>query len=110
MKEFITDEEVEKAIHYLAESAKPFAEWKARMKYLDHNRKAVKAAESLRQKGKSMTENNTRAEASEVYKQALMDYKEAVEEFTLIEAYRFAAETKIATWRTISSSLRRGNI
>lgn len=110
MKEFITDEDVEKAIQYLAKSAKPYSEWKARMKYLELHRKSVRAIESLNQTGKSMAENNTKAEASEAYANILNEYAEAVEEFTLLDAYRNAAETKIEAWRTISSSNRRGNI
>ena len=110
MINFISDEDCQKAIDYLAKSAKPYSEWKSRVKFLEHHRKSVRAVESLNQTGKSMAENNAKAEASEAYNNILIEYEEAVAEFTLLEAYRKAAETKIEVWRTISSSNRRGNI
>ena len=110
MNEFISDKDVESALEYLATSAKPYAEWKSRMKWFEHKRKAVKSTVSLRQKGKSQSENSTRAEASPDYAQVLDEYKESVYEFTLIESYRKAAELKIELYRTISASNRRGNI
>ena len=110
MKEFITEEEVEKALNYLSSSAKDYAKWKSRMKYLELHRKSIRAAEILSAKGNTISENTQKGEASEAYKKALMDYEDAVYEFTLIDAYRNAAETKIEAWRTISSSNRRGHL
>lgn len=110
MKEFITEDEVEKAVHYLAKSAENFAKWKGRMKFLELHRKSIRAAETLNANGNSMTENKERGEASKAYKDILIEYHEAVYEYELINAYRNAAEAKIEAWRTISSSNRRGNI
>jgi len=110
MKEFITEEEVERAINYLAASSEDFAKWKGRMKFLELHRKSVRAAETLHASGKSMAENKERGEASTAYKNILIEYHEAVYEFELINAYRNAAEAKIEAWRTISSSNRRGHV
>lgn len=110
MKEFITEDEVEKALHYLSSSAKDYARWKARMKHLELHRKSVRAAEILNAKGNTISENTQKGEASEAYKNILMEYEDAVYEFTLIDAYRKAAEAKIEAWRTISSSNRRGHV
>lgn len=110
MREFISEDEVEKAIRYLAKSAEDYAKWKARMKYLENHRKSVRAAEILRATGKTIAENTQRGEASTAYQEALKEYEEAVYEFTLIDAYRNAAEAKIEAWRTISSSNRRGHV
>jgi hypothetical protein len=110
MKQFITDDETEVAVHYLSGSAEKHARAKARMKYLEKHVKSVLAVETMKQKGKSMTENKTRAEASEAYQAILADYEIAVYEFTLVDDKRFAAESAIEAWRTISSSNRRGNI
>lgn len=106
----ITDEEAQKCVDYLVKSAKDYALWKSRMVYLDKNRKTVRAVAILRATGKTISENTIRGEASEEYKDCLIEYREAVEEFTLIDAYRKAAETKIDLWRSINASLRRGNI
>ena len=110
MKQFITDEDAEKAIDYLATSAKPYADWKSRMKYLELHRKSVRAIEALKQTGKSMAENNTKAEASGAYCDAVKEFEEACYEYELINAYRNAAETRIDMWRTITSANKRGNI
>jgi len=110
LKEFITDEEVEKAVHYLVESAKDYAKWKARMRFLEVHRKSIRAAEILRATGKTIAENTQRGEASTAYKNILTEYHEAVYEYELINAYRNAAEIKVELWRSINASLRRGNI
>ena len=110
MREFITDVMVEKALDYLRDSAEDYAKWKARMKYLESHRKSVRAAEVLRATGKTISENSHRGEASEAYKSIVKEYEEAVYEFTLIDAMRNAAETKIDVWRSISSANKRGNI
>lgn len=106
----ITDDEAQKAVDYLVNSAKDYAMWKSRMKYLESHRKSVRAAEVLRATGKTMAENTQRGEASTAYKEILKEYEEAVYEYELINAYRSAAETKIELYRTMSASLRRGNI
>jgi len=110
MNQFITDEEVEKALNYLRDTAENYAKWKARMKYLESHRKSVRSAEVLRATGKTISENTHRGEASEAYKEILIEYEESVYEYTLLDAMRHAAEAKIEAWRTISASMRRGNI
>ncbi len=110
MDNFISNEDVEKALEYLAHSAKPHAEWKSRMKWLEHKRKSVKSTVSLRQKGKSQAENSTKAEASPEYNQVLDEYKESVMEFTLIDSYRKAAELKIEIWRSLNANNRKGHL
>lgn len=110
MREIITDDDVEKAILYLANSAKDYAETKALMKHLEVYRKSIRASEVLKATGKTMTENNTRGEASEAYKEILSRYKDSVAAFTLIDAYRNVAELKVEVFRTQEASKRRGNI
>lgn len=106
----ITDEEAQRAIDYLVNSSENYAKWKSRMKFLEVHRKSVRAAEILRATGKTIAENTQRGEASTAYKEILIEYEEAVYEFTLIDSYRNAAETKIDLYRTMSASTRRGNI
>lgn len=110
MNQFITDQEIEKALNYLRDTAENYAKWKARMKYLESHRKSVRSAEVLNATGKTISENAHRGEASEAYKGVLIEYEEAVYEYTLLDARRHAAEAKIEAWRTISASMRRGNI
>ena len=110
MKDFLSEQEIERAVRYLATSAEEYALAKADMKYLEHKRKSVQAVVALRMTGKSNTENKTRAEASEEYQNLLTEYKDAVRAFTLIDAKRAAAEIWVETWRTQEASKRRGNI
>lgn len=110
MKEIISDEKVEEALNYLAKSAKQYADEKAHMKWLEHYRKSVRAQEVLRATGKTISENNTRGEASAAYQNALAEYKEAVAAFTLTEAYRKAAELTVELFKTQEASNRRGNV
>ena len=110
MREIITEDEVEKALNYLSSSAKDYAKWKSRMKFLELHRKSIRAAEILNAKGNTISENTQKGEASKAYKSILIEYHEAVYEFTLIDAYRNAAESKISAWQTISSSNRRGHV
>jgi len=110
MKEFIDDDQVEAAVNSLSESAERHARAKGRMKYWEKRIKSILAIEALKQKGKSMTENKTRAEASEAYEAALNEYEESVYAYTLVDDKRSAAEATIEIWRTISSSNRRGHL
>jgi leucyl aminopeptidase (aminopeptidase T) len=110
VKQFITDEETEVAVHYLASSAEKHARAKAKMKYLEKHVKSVLAIESLKKAGKSNAANKTLAEASKAYQDILAEYEIAVYEFTLVDDKRFAAESTIEAWKVISYSLRRGNI
>ncbi len=105
----IKDSEVEDSINYLRVSIDEYAKWKSRMKFLEKYHKSVLAAESLKGHGK-ISENKLRAEASVPYKEILEEYEQSVLEFTVIDARRAAAETRIELYRTMSASLRRGNI
>ena len=110
MNNFISDEDIEKAVLYLTESAKPYAEWKANMKWLEQKRKTVRSTVALKQNAKSNTESLTRAEASTEYSDILGEYKDSVYHFALIESYRKAAELKIEIWRSLNANNRKGNI
>lgn len=110
MNEFISEAQVEAALNFLRDTSEDYAKWKSRAKYLALHRKSVRAAESLKQKGKSMVENNTRAEASQAYSDICKEYEEAEYEFTLLDAQRNAANAKISSWQTISASNRKGHL
>lgn len=110
MIEFITEAEVEKALNFLRDTAEDYAKWKSRMKYLELHRKSVRAAEFFKGKGSSAVVNKEHAENSTAYREILKEYEEAVYEFTVLDALRSAAETKISTWQTIQASNRKGHI
>ena len=111
MKQFITDEEVEKALNYLRDTAVDYAKWKSRARYLDKHRKSVRAAEFLAvEKSETVGYKEAKAENSQAYKDILIEYEEAEREFTLLDSRRNAAAVKIDAWRTIAATNRQGNI
>lgn len=110
MKEFITEEQIEKALDFLRDSAHDFAEWRSRMKYLEQHRKSIKAAGFLEYTDGTVAEREAKAYDADQYREVCKEYEEAVYEYTLLEAQRAAAEAKIDMFRTISASNRKGNI
>jgi len=110
MNDFLNDKEVERAIRYLASSAEDYSIARARMKHLEHHRKSVRASEFLRASGSSAAERAEMAEASTAYNEVVSDYKDAVAEFTLIDAKRHAADTWVDVWKVQEYAKRRGNI
>ena len=110
MKDFLSEQEIERAVRYLATSAEEYALAKSNMKYLDDKKKTTLAVVTMRMTGKSNAENKTRAEASEEFRKVVDESRDAVRAFTLIDAKRDAAETWVDTWRTQESSKRRGHV
>jgi len=110
MSNFVTDDQTQLALDYLRDSAEPFAEWKANMKWLEHRRKVVRAVAVLEQKAGSHAANLAIADASIEYSDVLGEYKDAVYHFTLIESRRKAAELKIEVWRSLNANNRKGNL
>lgn len=106
----ITDESIEQALNFLRDSAKPMADWKSRMKFLEQKRKTKKATAFLESEGANIAERESRAYTEADYLQCLEDYKEAVYEYEVLENQRRAAELRVEVWRTLAANQRRGNI
>ena len=102
----ISDDQVEAALDYLRDSAKPAAVAKAQAKTLEKYLGVVEAQQKALQRGLSNAAAQDAARASPEYKQALDGWEEAVRrdgEFTML---REAASSRIEAWRTMSSNLR----
>jgi len=110
MREFITTEQVEKALNYLRDTAEDFAKWKSRARFLELHRKSVRAAYAIGLTDGAMNLREAKAEASDEYAKVVEELEEALREFTLLEAERNAAQTKIDAWQTMEASNRRGHI
>jgi len=110
MIEFISEAQVEAALNFLRDTADDYAKWKSRARFLVLHRKSVRAAAALSSGAKSMTEAKERGEASPEYAAVLAEYEQAEYEFTLLDAKRNAAETKVSAWQTIQASNRKGHI
>jgi len=106
----VTDESIEAALNFLRDSSKPLADWKSRAKYLEQERKSLKAAAFLEAEGGTVMERESKAYIDSAYHACLDRYKEAIYEFEILENQRKAAEQRIEVWRTLAANQRRGNI
>lgn len=106
----ISNENMEKALQYLAESEQEWSELKA-SKDLESKRLEIILASGIidsnsdTQAGKKVDSLN-----SEEYKETVEMYQQLLESFYFIDAKRKRAEITIDTWRTIEASRRRGTI
>ena len=104
----ITNEQMEKALSYLAESEEEWANLKA-SKDLESKRLEITLASGIidsnnsTQAGKKVDSLNSQA-----YKDVIEDMQTMLEAFYLIDAKRKRAEILIDTWRTLEASRRRG--
>ena len=103
----ISDERVEKAMTYLAETDEPAAIAKAKAKALEQYGKTVKAFGFLDARG-TVAEREARALTSKQYEKYLVDYENAV-----MEAERYAnkraSEAGIReVWRSLQANRRQG--
>lgn len=105
----ISQDEVEKALDYLATSAKGYAEAKGRRVWLEERRKIVKAAAFSQAEG-TAGERESTAYTSGDYKQCVDDLRDAVVAEETARAWRVAAEAKIEVWRSLESSRRAANV
>ena len=106
----ISQESMEKALNYLAESEEQWSELKA-SKDLESKRLEITLASGIidsnsdTQAGKKVDSLN-----SVEYKDTVEQYQQLLEAFYLIDAKRKRAEITIDTWRSIEASRRRGTV
>lgn len=106
----VNDESIERALNYLRDSSKLYADAKARMKFLEQKRKSLKAAAFIEAQGGNVAERESKAYMDTDYLACLDQYKQAVYDAELLAAERTAAELRIEVWRTLNANSRRGNI
>lgn len=105
----ISQDDVEKALDYLAKSAKEYAEAKGRRVWLEEKRKVIKAHAFSLAVG-TIGERESTAYQSGEYKQCIDDLRDAVVAEETMRAYRVAAEARIEVWRSLESSRRAANV
>jgi len=102
----ITDEEVEKAVDYLRDSATESAQARANRIYCEEYRKSLKAMIMAEHKTLPVTAQEREAYKDKRYIDHLEGLKEAVK---IDEQHRFlrvAAEAKIEAWRSLNANMR----
>ena len=102
----ITDDDVEKAIDWLRDSAGKASKAKAEKIYLEEYRKVVKAGLQRERPMETLGAQEAYAYAEQRYKEHLEIMRDAVERDEYYHWMRVAAEAKIEAWRSQESTRR----
>lgn len=107
----ITDDEAERAVDFLRDSAERSARARAHRVFTEEYRKSMKALiMSHHDEASSIAQKEMLAYASEKYIAHLTEIKDAVFQDELMRAQREAAQAKISAWQTESANLRGAKI
>lgn len=103
----VTEDQVQRAVDYLRDTAEEYGKACGRLAYLDGNLRRVKSLEMLEAKG-TLGEREAQAYASQAYKEALEQLEEATATRETLRAMRDAAQAKFEQWRSEGASRRQG--
>lgn len=92
----ITEDQIERALNYLRDSAEEYAYWKGRMAETEYLIKIAEAKQFLLQDSGTQEYKKSQARASIEYQEAIDNHTEAVVKYTEINSLRKAAEMKIS--------------
>lgn len=104
--QFISDDEVERALDYLRDNAAAIGEARKKAVLAERMVRHVKALEMKKCSELPVSAQEREAYSSEAYKQAALEEAEAAGEWEVMKSLREAAAMKIEAWRTISSTIR----
>lgn len=102
----VGDDEVERALHWLGDSAKEMGEAKAEVVRASHMLKVTKALVMKMHNDKPISAQEREAYVSKEYLAALERDAKAAGEYERLRALREAASMRIESWRTESSNYR----
>jgi hypothetical protein len=102
---FVSDEEVEKALDFLRDSASLMGKLTQEAVTAEHMLKHIVALEMKKHEGSAAAQERE-AKASEAYFRALTHDAVCAGELAKMKALREAASAKIEAWRTASSNFR----
>lgn len=102
----ISEERVEAAVEYLRDHAVAIGRARGRFMLAENSLRRVKAL-NMPEEG-SIAERERVAYASDEYRAALEELRDAVVEYETIRAYREAASMTIEVWRSQSSARKQG--
>jgi|TARA_R110000787_G_scaffold272801_1_gene380335 hypothetical protein len=105
-KQFITDEDISKAVNFLRDTAEESAKFKAERVYLDEFRKSLKALIMKEFLHLPVSAQEREAYASTRYIDHLKALKIAIERDEKQRFLRVSAEAKIEAWRSMSANYR----
>ncbi len=102
----VSDEDVQKALDWLRDTAAEIGEAKARSIKAGHWLKHVEALEYKKSEGRNESMRKADARTSETFLEAIMEDAEAAGELAKLYALREAAAAKIEAWRTQGANYR----
>lgn len=103
----VTEDQVQRAVDYLRNTAEEYGKACGRLAYLDGNLRRIKSLEMLEAKG-TLGEREAQAYASQAYKEALEQLEEATATRETLRAMRDAAQARFEQWRSEGASRRQG--
>ena len=102
----ISEQDIQRCVDFLRDSAPQIAEARAELVRSEHMKKATRALAMKASGENSVAAQEREALASDQYKQAVDAEFEAVKRYETLRAQREAAIAKIDAWRTSSANLR----
>jgi len=92
----ITEQQIEKALDYLRDSAEEYAYWKGRVAETEYLIKIAEAKAFLLEDKGTQEFKKSQARSSAEYQQSVDDHTEAMIKYTELQSLRKAAEMKIS--------------
>lgn len=108
----IEQDDVEKALVWLANSAEEYAEARAMAHWLEERRKVVKAVafKVAKADGKTVGEAEAESYTGAEYAELLDRLKDAIHAEAKLKALREAAVARIEVWRSQQATMRMTNV
>ena len=103
---FISDDEAERALHWLRDNARALGEAKAEAVRSESMTKRAKAIEMARSDAKTVAEKERDALASQAYLDAINAEAEAAGHYEYMRALKDAAMARLELWRSITATAR----
>ncbi len=100
---------MDECVEFLCASDGPYADAKAKVKYLDKKLKVVKAQAFLDAEG-SVAVRDAESRVSHSYRDCLEEYKDSCLDMETLGVERETINIRIEIWRTKSANSRKGNI
>lgn len=104
----ISDDRLQKAMTYLAETDEELAQLKANVERAEYLKKRVRAAGFLSAPGKSVEERKAQSEVSQEVEDVEHDYTRALVAYEHIAAKRKTESLIVEVWRSINANRRQG--
>lgn len=105
----ISNDRLQKALTYLAETDEPCAKAKSLMIGLEKQEKTILAMHFLGNSG-AVEERKARAQVTPQYQSWRETYEQAVLDFELYRNKRTTEELIVEVWRSVNANRRHGNV